>query len=57
MSSQESNINREVPPSFVHTKLKQVCKKEKNKCTIKKEEKLSWGFYTVLVEFYIEEVL
>ena len=43
-SSQESNINSEAPPSFVHTLLKQFCKGEKDKCARQKEEKLSWGF-------------
>ena len=36
--------------------LKQVCKREKNKCAERREKQLS-RFYTALVEFYIEEVL
>ena len=32
------------PPSLILTSLKKVCKREKNKCARKKEEKLSWGF-------------
>ena len=43
-SSQESNINREAPPSFVLTSLKQVHWREKKKCATEREEKLSWGF-------------
>ena len=56
-SSQESNINREVPPSFVLTSLKLVCKRKKKKCARKKREAIVLGFYIVLVEFYTEEVL
>ena len=43
-SSQKSNINKEVPPSFVLTSLKKVCKRENKKHARKREEKLSWGF-------------
>ena len=39
----KSNINREAPPSFLLTSLKLVCKREKKKCVIKRED-FSCGF-------------
>ena len=56
-TSQVTNINIEAPSSFVLTSLKQVFKREKVKCARNKEEKLSWGLTTILVDFYTEEVL
>ena len=50
-----SNINRETPPSFA-THFTQASSLEREEVRWR-EKKLSWGFYTVLVEFYIEEVL
>ena len=55
-SSQVTNINREVLLFICTHSLKQVCKREKNKCARKKREIVS-GFYTTLVEFYNEEDL